>query len=212
MLGASGSGSTHCHGKMASMAHWQSIEDSAAYARHLLRGDNVVLRPLREDDLPILEGWWADTELSLLRQGVVQPQPAGRAAEMFRQWSVNTDPGSAGFSVAEHSSGELLGHVSLYVADVRSRSAMLAIIIGPGHAGRGYGSDALEVLMRYGFEEMGLHRIELRTWAFNDRALATYSKAGFVEEGRRREAVHHAGSFHDEVLMGLLEQEWRARP
>lgn len=193
------------------MTDWRSIEDSAAYGQQLLRGDRVLLRPLHEDDLATLTGWWADPELALLQQDVVQPRPDAPVEEMFRGWSSNSQPGSAGFSVAALDSGELLGHTALYGASARNRSATLAIIIGPEHTGRGYGSDAVEVLVRYGFDEMGLHRIELRTRAYNSRALAAYSNVGFVEEGRRREAAFHAGTFHDDVLMSLLEQEWRSR-
>ena len=99
--------------------------------------------------------------------------------------------------------------MTLYGADVRTRSATLAAMIGREHLGRGYGSDAVRVLVRYGFQETGLHRIELATAAFNDRALATYRAAGFVEEGRRRQVCFHDGRFHDEVLMSLLAAEWR---
>lgn len=63
-------------------------------------------------------------------------------------------------------------------------------------------------MVRYGFEEMGLNRIGLGVWAYNDRAIATYRKIGFVDEGRRRQVVFHAGRFHDEVLMSLLRSEW----
>lgn len=57
---------------------------------------------------------------------------------------------------------------------------------------------------------MGLNRIGLEVRAFNTRAIASYAKAGFVEEGRRREIVFHAGQFHDEVLMSILASDWYA--
>jgi RimJ/RimL family protein N-acetyltransferase len=63
-------------------------------------------------------------------------------------------------------------------------------------------------MVRYGFQELGLNRIELGVWAFNDRAIAAYRKVGFVEEGRRRQMTFHAGQFHDEVLMSILRSEW----
>jgi RimJ/RimL family protein N-acetyltransferase len=64
-------------------------------------------------------------------------------------------------------------------------------------------------MMRYGFAEMGLHRIELAVFAYNTRAQALYRSLGFTEEGRRREVVLHDGIFHDEIVMSILEDEWR---
>jgi RimJ/RimL family protein N-acetyltransferase len=57
---------------------------------------------------------------------------------------------------------------------------------------------------------LGLHRIQLTVAGFNERAIHTYAKVGFVEEGRDREAVFRAGEWHDQVRMGILSREWRA--
>ena len=57
---------------------------------------------------------------------------------------------------------------------------------------------------------MGLHRVELGVYAYNTRAHAIYRSLGFTEEGRRREVVLHDGVFHDEIIMSMLEPEWRA--
>ena len=62
-------------------------------------------------------------------------------------------------------------------------------------------------MVRYGFLAIGLHRIELTAWAFNVRAIASHRKAGFVEEGRRRDAVFHDGAFYDQVLLSVLEND-----
>jgi len=73
--------------------------------------------------------------------------------------------------------------------------------------GRGFGTDATRLAVRYGFREMGLHRIELHVLAYNERALAAYQRVGFVVEGRRRDAVFHDGRWHDEVLMAVLRSD-----
>ncbi|HQE20210.1 MAG TPA: GNAT family protein, partial [Aggregatilineales bacterium] len=76
---------------------------------------------------------------------------------------------------------------------------------------RGYGSDAVCVLLRFGFDELNLHRIELGVFDSNQRGIRAYEKAGFVEEGRRREVLWREGRYHDMILMSILEDEWRAR-
>jgi RimJ/RimL family protein N-acetyltransferase len=179
-----------------------------AYGRSLLVGDLVQLRPLQERDLAQLERWWSDPEWQVFQQQTVRPQPDGPAQELFRSWSRNDSGASVGFSVETRSSQELVGHITLWGASLPTRSATLGVIIGAPHVGAGYGTDAVRVVTRYGFRVMGLHRIGLTVAAFNDRGRRAYEKAGFQVEGVRREAVFTDGGFTDEVLMGLLQQDW----
>jgi RimJ/RimL family protein N-acetyltransferase len=80
-------------------------------------------------------------------------------------------------------------------------------MIGSEHVDRGYGTDAVRLLTRYGFREMGLNRIEIQVHAFNQRARAVYRKIGYREEGVRRETVFHDGRFHDQVIMSALARD-----
>lgn len=192
------------------MQPWTRVEEVQRYGDGILAGELIRFRPLREADLADLERWWTDPAWAVLQSSTVRPRPADSAAELFRDWSANKEPGSVGFSVVSQADDTLLGHVALYGAALPSRSATAAIVIGSEHTGRGYGTDAMRTLIRYGFEEMGLNRIGLEVWAFNTRAIASYTKAGFVEEGRRRQVVFHGGRYYDEVLMSILAPEWRA--
>ena len=116
--------------------------------------------------------------------------------------------GGAGFAVAPIEGDGFLGHVTLWGAVVPARIATAAIIMGPSYTSKGFGTDALGVLIRYGFQELALNKIEISAWAFNTRALASYRKLGFKQEGVRRAAAFFAGEFHDDVRMGLLHHEW----
>ncbi len=129
---------------------------------------------------------------------------------MFRDWSKN-DGTRWGFSVEAKEDGAFVGHVTLFGPNVKDRCATFAIVIGPEHQDRGYGSDATRLMVSYGFAELGLHRIELQVFAYNPRALAAYRKAGFIEEGRRRSSVYRNGAWHDDIYMGLLRDEWEAQ-
>ncbi|WP_222710388.1 GNAT family N-acetyltransferase [Quadrisphaera setariae] len=194
------------------MADLTSADGARSYGAGLLVGDLVQLRPLVEDDLGLLDAWWHDVAHAPLQRGVVVPRSPGSASAQFRSWSTNDGKtADVGFSVVERSTGDLAGHVTLWGASWWDRSAKLAIILGPDHQGRGLGPDALEVLLRYAFDELGLHRVSLEVWAFSDRAIAAYRRAGFIEEGRLREVAFHAGTWHDHVLMAVLEHEWRGR-
>ena len=92
----------------------------------------------------------------------------------------------------------------------KDRCATLGIALGREYIGHGYGTDAMRVIVSYGFREMGLHRIQFGVAPFNPAGIRAYEKAGFVEEGRLRESVLHDGRWYDEVLMSILDHEWAA--
>ncbi len=76
--------------------------------------------------------------------------------------------------------------------------------------GKGYGTDAMRVILRYGFTELNLKRITLGVFGYNARAIRSYEKAGFTVEGRMRKALYRDGSRADIVFMGILRDEWQA--
>lgn len=175
-----------------------------------LTGDRIRLRELREDDLAVLVPWWQDPDVMVTQtSGTLHPRSADAIAEQFRGWSRNTGI-DAGLTVVSRDEGTVLGHAALFGADAHNRTATFAIVIGPPHQGQGYGTEATRLMLRYGFSELGLHRIQLVANGFNERAIHTYAKVGFVEEGRDREAVFRGGAWHDLVRMGILDHEWRA--
>lgn len=198
---------------MPSISPFDTLSDvsqAEAYAENLFRGRSVRLRALQPDDLPYLEQWWFDPSIVVLQNSTILPWPEGGVAEQFTQWSANRDPNSVGFSIELSETEEFIGHVTIFGRDSINQSATLAIILGPEFQGSGYGTDAVRSAVRYGFLQLGLNRIELQTWAFNSRGIAAYTKAGFVEEGRRREAVLFNGHRHDQVIMSILRDEWAA--
>ena len=75
--------------------------------------------------------------------------------------------------------------------------------------GRGLGTEATRLIVGYGIEELGLHRIELGVYSFNPRAQRAYEKAGFVVEGVRREALLWDGEWVDSIVMSVLASEWK---
>ena len=75
---------------------------------------------------------------------------------------------------------------------------------------RGYGTEAVELLLGYGFNVLNLNNIMLTVFAFNKRALRCYEKAGFRVIGKRRKARFYAGRYHDEIFMDILAQEFKS--
>jgi RimJ/RimL family protein N-acetyltransferase len=116
--------------------------------------------------------------------------------------------GDMGFAI-EAKDGRHIGNTGLHAASPENRSADLGIVIGEKDCwGRGFGSDALRTLVRFAFEEVNLNRIALDVYDFNERAIASYRKCGFVEEGRRRKDAYREGAYHDIVMMSVLREDW----
>jgi RimJ/RimL family protein N-acetyltransferase len=91
-------------------------------------------------------------------------------------------------------------------------SALFHITIGEREAwGHGYGGEATALMVDHAFTSLGLHRVALSVFAFNERAIRAYRRVGFVGEGRSREAIWRDGRWWDEIHMSVLEPEWRAR-
>jgi RimJ/RimL family protein N-acetyltransferase len=111
--------------------------------------------------------------------------------------------------VIEHAS-EVIGEARLDRVDMQDRRASFAIgILDPQYLGKGIGTEALRLVLRFAFEQLKLHRISVRVLAYNHRAIRAYQKCGFVIEGHEREAAWMNGQWHDDVIMGLLDREFR---
>jgi len=180
------------------------------YGDSILVGERVRLRGVREDDLPALAKWAMDPGRMATLSGRVAPPSETAAKERIEEWSANQD-GDLGFAIETLDDPPvLIGNIGLWGAQAKDRCATVGIALGREYIGRGYGTDAMRVIVGYGFREMGLHRIQLSVAPFNAAGIRAYRKAGFVEEGRLREAVLHDGRWYDEVLMSILDHEWAA--
>lgn len=103
----------------------------------------------------------------------------------------------------------LIGVARLAPLDLDQRAANFAIgIFDPARLGQGLGTEATELVLRYGFADLGLHRISLTVLAENARAIASYEKCGFVIEGHLRHTLYRDGEWLDDLVMAILESEW----
>ena len=113
------------------------------------------------------------------------------------------------FAIRALEDDRLLGDITLSVVNWGNRNAFTGISIGDREFwGKGYGTDAMRLILRYGFYELNLRRISLVVFEFNQRALRSYEKAGFRIEGRQRQGVQREGRRWDILYMGILREEW----
>jgi RimJ/RimL family protein N-acetyltransferase len=114
-------------------------------------------------------------------------------------------------AVHEKATGRLVGTCAFSQLDGENGSALYHITIGESDAwGMGFGTEATQLMLDHAFGTLGLHRIALYVFEFNERAIRAYTRCGFVIEGRSRESIWRDGRWWDELAMSVLESDWRA--
>ena len=172
------------------------------------RGERVTLRAVEREDLKRLHELRRNIELLMLSEGDWQPIPLAAIEKDFDKHL--SDEERAWFAIEVD--GKVIGDINLHHRDHRSRVTAFGIgIWDPEYIGRGYGREALGLLIDWVFRIENYQRIWLDTWATNERAIRCYQAVGFVEEGRQRRQIYSDGQYVDVVMMGLLREEWEAR-
>ena len=176
-----------------------------------LVGERVRLRAFRDDDRANRQrhGWHCEIERGYGADTPTRPMTDDEAEAWLGHLAAAAARGTTSWAV--ESDGELVG--AAFLSDVREggRKARLAVgMYAPQFLGRGLGSEAIRLVLRHAFGTLGMHRVDLKVLAFNERAIAAYRACGFVEEGRERESCWVDGRWHDDVVMGVLDREFAA--
>lgn len=174
----------------------------------VLRGRKVLLRPLRDSDKDDRFEAGRDSEYVRLMGGSVarlQPLTRSEVETAHELWS------SRKWFWTIEVYGRAAGFVTFLQLDEDQRQAVLGIgVFSSQQRGQGLGTEAIRLLLRYAFDGLRLHRIGLRVLERNTRAIACYERCGFRREGLERDSALIDGEFHNDVLMGVLEDEYRA--
>src|SRR5574344_294464 len=168
-------------------------------------GDRLYLSPMNSDDYEIYTKWMNDFEVD---KGINQLiNLIGIDAEKeYLQKAVQV---KYNFAIVLKEEDRLLGNISLTKINEIDRTAELGIFIGEeSDRNKGYGTEAIKLLLDYGFNQLNLHNISLNAFSFNLRAIAAYKKAGFVEFGRWKEAHYFNGEYCDIVMLQILKKDF----
>lgn len=166
-----------------------------------LSGETIDLHTIEEEDLEFLHRHVNDERVWRL---IGRPRPVTRAGE--REFYEEVIVGGDGVHLLVCDDDDPVGIVSLHDPD---HSAEVGYWIAPEFHEQGYGSAAVSRLVTYGFDQLGLHRIEAQLWDANDASRALLESLGFTHEGTFRESGVVDGEYHDTLWYGLLADEWR---
>lgn len=172
-----------------------------------LTGERVELRRHQRDNYPLYQEWYGDRQVWHLTSWMSAPMEPGAVDRLFDDRELS--PTDDSFAIHPRGDREPVGVVSLMNLNEANGSADLSVIVGPdGARHQGYGTEAISLLLDYGFGRLGLQRVGLSVFEFNERAISTYERLGFRKEGRLWQAIEREGVSYDALLMSLLRSEW----
>ena len=174
-----------------------------------IEGERVYLSPMCVDDAPKYVKWLNDFSVTDGLNG----SKSVVTLEQEKEWiEKNSGIGNYQFAVIRKEDNELIGNCGFNELNLVNQTGAIGIFIGEEeNRSKGYGREALELLIGYGFDYLNLNNIMLSVYSFNERAIACYKKVGFKEIGRRREAYIRKNQRYDDIYMDILRSEFYER-
>ncbi|GAB6169465.1 GNAT family protein [Clostridium carnis] len=176
----------------------------------MYKGNLVKLRAYKEEDIDRATEFINDEETKKLLV-IDTPFPITKWKES--EWIKSRDASSDltyDFAIEDLETGKYIGGCSINNTNIKNRNCTIGIMIGDkAYWGKGYGTDALKVLIKFIFEEVNMEKIKLNVFSFNKRAIACYKKIGFIEEGILKKEIYRNGKYHDEIVMALFKENFK---
>lgn len=172
-----------------------------------LSGPSVSLHSLSRDDLPIYRDWINNPAATAFMESGWRPASEAEVQAIYDASTVPQD--TSVFTIVPNALGRAIGVAGLYLIHWICRRAEFRILIGDDEGrGKGYGTEAAELVVEYGFDKLNLETIYLGVNVENRGAVRSYEKAGFQSEGIRRRLVYRNGRYYDVVMMSIVRDEW----
>ena len=170
-----------------------------------LVGEKIYLSPRNAEDVEIFTEWMNDFFITDYTGRSYKIMTLQEEKEYLEKASGDKNV----FVIIDNQTDKMIGTVGLHSVDHINRTATLGIFIGDKSGrNKGYGTEAIRLILEYGFKYLNLNNIQLDVMEFNERAQACYRKCGFKEYGRRRKSEFLCGKYYDRVSMDVLAEEF----
>jgi RimJ/RimL family protein N-acetyltransferase len=179
--------------------------------KDILTGELVRLSAVDSEELgKAYAVWGRDSEFKRLMDISTRLYSAKSTMDFFKKMTDDASPENHYFAIRALEDNRLLGDINIEVVNGwMGRNAFLGICIGERNDwSKGYGTDAMKIMLRFAFTEINLHCVTLNVFEYNPRAIRSYEKAGFIREGRLRGRLLKDGKRWDMLYMGVLREEW----
>jgi len=174
----------------------------------MYKGEKIKLREYREEDIETVQKYINDPEVKkLLHAGI----PYLYTLEDEEKWyeSLSAQKDTYSFAIETLEDKKYIGGCGINKVDWKNSVVDVGIFIGDkNYWGKGYGTDAMGVLVKFIFEQLNVNKIKLQVFSFNERAIKSYKKCGFKVEGVLRQEIFREGKYYDDIVMGLLKDEF----
>ncbi|WP_366938276.1 GNAT family protein [uncultured Clostridium sp.] len=176
----------------------------------IFTGSKVALRGYSYEDIVVAHKFVNDYEITKnLALGSIFPVSLDEEEEFIRKSCARSDDMTCNFAIESLEDGEYIGGCGINETDLKNRNCTVGIFIGEKELwGQGYGTDAMEVLIQYAFNELNFEKIKLSVYSFNSRAIKCYANLGFVEEGQLKKEIFREGKYHDVILMAMFREDY----
>ena len=174
----------------------------------IIQGKKIALRSFKSEDADLL---WDSVHNELINKltGTHATFTRKMIDKYIEQQITADDDERVSFVIAVGKNLQAVGEVVINEIDHDNHSGSIRISLFSEHdLNKGYGTEAMRLMVDYGFSELHLHRISLGVYAFNPRAIRVYEKIGFKQEGILRDTLYWDGEYIDEITMSILAHEW----
>lgn len=175
----------------------------------MYKGKKVLLRAYKEEDIEKVLEFVNDSEVkSFLDLNIPFPINKWNEERWIKKIREQNDL-TYDFAIEEIDSGKCIGGCSINSVNIKNRNCTIGIMIGDkDYWGKGYGYDALSILIKFIFEECNIEKIKLGVFSFNERARNCYKKLGFKEEGILKKEIYRHGKYYDEIVMAIFKEDY----
>lgn len=171
-----------------------------------IKGEKIYLSPINLEDIKKYTNWINDLQISTYLMGTSKVISEAKEEELLKELTKSDN--NAVFAILTNND-QLIGNCGLHMIDHKNQKGTLGIFIGDkDYWDHGYGTEAIKLVLSYGFYFLNLYNINLEVYSFNERAISCYKKIGFKEIGRRRKSIILGGKYYDEVYMDVLRDEF----
>ena len=174
-------------------------------------GKKVRLRAYNREDIPVKLRYINDAEIAyLLTDDIPYPIMLHEEEKWFE--SISSQADRYKFAIETIDDNHFIGGCSINDVDWKNSVATVGIFIGnKDYWGNGYGSDAMNILISFIFNQMNINKIRLICYSFNKRAIKSFEKCGFVIEGTLRKEVFKDGCYYDKIAMGIFREDFLSK-
>ena len=177
--------------------------------KNFWQGKSIRLRAIEPEDAAVFFAWNLDTRTAQLVDFIRPPQSMTAVKEWAQKQAINRSKNDDVDLVIENSAGELVGLIDTHNIDRRVGAFQYGVAVRPEFRRRGYAAEAIQILIRYMFDELGYQKVNATVYSNNEPSIRLHERLGFVLEGTIRRRVRTGGRLYDELYFGMTDDEFR---